>query len=170
MVLLLLRPPQSTAHRFSRFYSTCYQTVPVTTFNREKQTVEVPYYQTEYEDREYTVLRPVTRQREVEVQTVSYQNVTEYRTVNRDMGTLGHSVQPHCSLHPCQVDPRPGVIGWLNRTGYSLQTAFMPSYTTSRQYVPKSGHLSGALCATGRHPWHTKSHCGRDRNGGRTPH
>lgn len=117
-------------------YSTCYQTVPVTTFTREKQTVEVPYYQTEYEDREYTVLRPVTRQREVEVQTVSYQNVTEYRTVNRDMGRWVTQYNPIARCTPCQVDPRPGVIGWLNRTGYSLQTAFMPSYTTSRQYVP----------------------------------
>ncbi len=116
--------------------ATCYQTVPVTTYTREKQTVEVPTYETAYEDREVTVYRPVTQSREVEVPTVSYQNVTEYRTVNRDMGrwiTRYHCVQK-CS--PCQVDPRPGVIGWMNRTGYSMRTAFMPNYTTSRQYVP----------------------------------
>jgi hypothetical protein len=28
------------------------------------------------------------------------------------------------------------MLGWLNRTGYSFRTAFMPNYTTSRQYVP----------------------------------
>ena len=64
--------------------ATCYQTVPVTTYTREKQTVEVPTYETAYEEREVTQYRPVTRSREVEVPTVSYQNVTEYRTVNRD--------------------------------------------------------------------------------------
>ena len=116
--------------------STCYQTVPVTTYTQEKQTVERPYYQTSYEEREVTVMRPVTRQREVEVPTVSYQNVTEYRTVNRDMGRWVTQYQPVSRCSPCEVDPRPGVIGWLNRTGYSMRTAFMPSYTTSRQYVP----------------------------------
>ncbi len=117
-------------------YQSCYQTVPVTTYSREKQTVEVPYYETAYEDREVTVMRPVTRQREVEVPTVSYQNVTEYQTVNRDMGRWKTDYHPITRCAPCEVDPRPGVIGWLNRTGYSMRTAFMPSYTTSRQYVP----------------------------------
>lgn len=117
-------------------YSTCYQTVPVTTYTREKQTVEVPYYETAYEDREVTVMRPVNRQREVEVPTVSYQNVTEIRTVNRDMGRWMTNYHPVPKHTPCQVDPRPGVIGWLNRTGYSMQSAFTPNYTTSRQYVP----------------------------------
>ncbi len=117
-------------------YQTCYQTVPMTTYAREKQTVEVPYYETAYEDREFTVMRPVTRQREVEVPTVSYQNVTEYQTVNRDMGRWVTRYHPITRCSPCQVDPRPGVIGWLNRTGYSMQTAFMPSYSSSRQYVP----------------------------------
>lgn len=115
---------------------TCYQTVPVTTYTREKQTVEVPYYQTAYEDREVTVMRPVTRAREVEIPTVSYQNVTEVQTVNRDMGRWVTRYHPITRCAPCQVDPRPGVIGWLNRTGYSMRTAFMPSYSTSREYVP----------------------------------
>jgi len=116
--------------------ATCYQTVPVTTYAREKQTVEVPYYKTEYEEREVTVMRPVTRQREVEVPTVSYQNVTEMRTMTRDMGRWQTNYQPVQKCSPCQVDPRPGMIGWLNRTGYSFRSAMTPSYTTSRQYVP----------------------------------
>jgi hypothetical protein len=116
--------------------TTCYQTVPVTTFTREKQTVEVPTYETAYEEREVTQYRPVTRSREVEVPTVSYQNVTEYRTVNRDMGRWITRYHPVTKCAPCQVDPRPGVVGWMNRTGYSMRTAFMPNYTTSRQYVP----------------------------------
>lgn len=117
-------------------YSTCYQTVPVTTMVPEKQTVERPYYETAYEDREVTIMRPVTRQREIEVPTVSYQTVTENRTVNRDMGRWVTSYQPVNKCSPCQYDSRPGVIGWLNRSGYSFRSAMTPNYTTSRQYVP----------------------------------
>lgn len=117
-------------------YSTCYQTVPVTTLQREKQTVKVPYYKTSYREQKVTYHEPVTRQREIEVPTVSYKNVTEYRTVNRDMGRWVTQYNPVTKYSPCQVDPRPGMIGWLNRTGYSFRTAFMPNYTTARQYVP----------------------------------
>lgn len=116
--------------------TTCYQTVPVTTYRQEKQTVQEPYYQTAYEDREVTVMRPVTVRREVEVPTVSYRTVTEQRTVERDMGRWMTRYTPVQKYAPCQVDPRPGLIGWLNRTGYSFRTAFMPNYYTSRQYVP----------------------------------
>ncbi|MFO0976560.1 MAG: hypothetical protein U0996_09195 [Planctomycetaceae bacterium] len=114
----------------------CYQTIPVTTYKQERQTVEVPTYQTAYEDRQVTYYRPVTQSREVEIPTVSYQNVTECQTVNRDMGRWITRYHPVAKCSPCQVDPRPGVIGWLNRSGYSMRTAFMPNYTTSREYVP----------------------------------
>jgi hypothetical protein len=67
---------------------------------------------------------------------VSYQNVVEYQTVNRDMGRWITRYHPVARCSPCQIDPRPGVVGWLNRTGYSMRTAFMPSYTTSREYMP----------------------------------
>lgn len=116
--------------------ATCYQTVPVTTYAQVKQTVEVPRYETATEEREVTVYRPVTTSREVEVPTVSYQNVVENRTVNRDMGRWVTNYHPVAKSAPCQVDPRPGVLGWMNRTGYSMRSAFVPNYTTSRQYVP----------------------------------
>ncbi|MEQ9411730.1 MAG: hypothetical protein RIK87_28705 [Fuerstiella sp.] len=117
-------------------YSACYQTVPVTTYRQERQTVKVPYYKTAYEDREVTVYEPVTRQRTVEVPTVSYQNVVDNRVVHRDMGRWQTNYQPVARCSPCQVDPRPGLMGWLNRTGYSFRSAFTPNYRTSRQYVP----------------------------------
>ena len=116
--------------------ATCYQTVPVTTYAQVKQTVEVPHYETTMEERPITVLRPVTTSREVDVDTVSYQNVVENKTVTRDMGRWVTNYHPVAKSAPCQVDPRPGVIGWMNRTGYSMKTAFVPNYTTSRQYVP----------------------------------
>ena len=116
--------------------ATCYQTVPVTTYAQVKQTVEVPHYETTMEERPITVLRPVTTSREVDVPTVTYQNVVENKTVTRDMGRWVTNYHPVAKSAPCQVDPRPGVIGWMNRTGYSMKTAFVPNYTTSRQYVP----------------------------------
>ena len=116
--------------------ATCYQTVPVTTYAQVKQTVEVPRYETTMEEREVTVYRPVTQSREVEVPHVTYQNVVENRTVNRDMGRWITNYHPVAKCAPCQVDPRPGVLGWMNRTGYSMRSAFVPKYTTSRQYVP----------------------------------
>lgn len=118
-------------------YSACYQTVPVTTYKREKQTVEVPEYYTDYEERDVTTYTPVTRTREVEVPTVSYRTVSENRTVTKDMGRWVTNYQPVSKCAPCQVDPRPGMMGWLNRTGYSFRSAFTPDYRTSRQYVPK---------------------------------
>ncbi len=117
--------------------ATCYQTVPVTTYAQVKQTVEVPHYETAMENREVTVYKPVTTSREVEVPTVTYQNVVENRTVNKDMGRWVTNYHPVAKCAPCQVDPRPGVMGWMNRTGYSMRTAFVPNYTTSRQYVPQ---------------------------------
>ncbi|MCA9065254.1 MAG: hypothetical protein KDA96_19430 [Planctomycetaceae bacterium] len=117
-------------------YSTCYQRVPVTTMVQDKQTVEVPYYETSYEDRKVTVYRPVTTTREVEIPTVSYQNVTEYRQVNRDLGRWVTNYQPVCKMSPCQVDPRPGVIGFVFLTSQSLPRSTLLHYTTSRQYVP----------------------------------
>ena len=116
--------------------ATCYQTVPVTTYAQVKQTVEVPQYVTEMEERPITVYRPVTTTREVDVPTVTYQNVVETKTVTRDMGRWVTNYHPVAKCAPCEVDPRPGVLGWMNRTGYSMKTAFVPNYTTSRQYVP----------------------------------
>lgn len=116
--------------------TTCYQDVPVTTYHREQRTVEEPYLRTTYEDREVTVMKPVTTQREVEIPTVSYRNVTENRTVTRDMGRWITRYIPVQKYSPCQVDARPGLIGWLNRTGYAFRTAFRPNYYTSRQYMP----------------------------------
>ncbi len=117
-------------------YSAAYQTVPVTTYKTETQKVEVPEYYTDYESRDVTTYTPVTRTREVEVPTVSYQTVTQNRTVTRDMGRWVTNYQPVAKCAPCQVDSRPGMMGWLNRTGYSFRSAFTPNYRTSRQYVP----------------------------------
>ena len=129
--------PAASCTPIQPVYSACYQTVPVTTYKREKRTVEVPEYKTEYEDRDVTIYKPVTTQRTVEVPTVSYRTVTENRVINRDMGRWMTNYTPVQKCSPCQVDPRPGMIGWLNRTGYSFRNSFTPNYRTTRQYVPR---------------------------------
>lgn len=118
-------------------YSACYQRVPVTTYKQEARTVSEPYYKTKYVDQEVVKYEPVTRQQTVEVPFVTYKTVQDNRVVHKDMGRWVTNYQPVKKCDACQVDPRPGMLGWLNRTGYSMRSAFTPNYKTSRQYVPK---------------------------------
>ena len=39
-------------------------------------------------------------------------------------------------MSPCQYDPNPGLLGWMNRTGYEMRMAFTPPVTYHRQWVP----------------------------------
>ena len=128
---------QTTCTPIMPVQSTCYQTVPVITYRTERKKVQEPYYVNEVKEQKVTVMKPVTRQRTVEVPVTSYQTVTENRTTQRDLGRWQTNYQPIAKCAPCQVDPRPGMIGWLNRTGYSFRSAFIPDYKTTRQYVPK---------------------------------
>lgn len=115
---------------------TCYQTVPTVEYQEVKRTVERPVVETRYVDQEVTAYRPITETRVAEVPTVSYQNVTEYQCVTRDMGQWVTQRECVNRLSPCQYDPRPGFMGGMNRFGYSLRSAFSPSFRTRRQYIP----------------------------------
>jgi hypothetical protein len=115
---------------------TCYQTVPVTEYQEIKRTVERPVVETRYVDQEVTAYRPITEARVQEVPIVNYQSVTEYQTVTRDMGQWVTQRECISRPAPCQYDPRPGILGGMNRFGYSLRSAFTPSFRTRRDYVP----------------------------------
>ncbi|MDA1017230.1 MAG: hypothetical protein O3A00_22580 [Planctomycetota bacterium] len=115
-----------------------YRTVPVTEYQQVKQTVRRPVVETNYEERPVTAYRPVTETRTAEVPTVSYENVTEYRTVQHNTGQWQTQYQPVPRVAPCQYDGRPGLLGWLNRTGYSMRMAVTPKYVVNREYVPQS--------------------------------
>lgn len=115
---------------------TVYQTVPVTEYQRTKRTVMKPVNEVQYVDREVTEYIPVTATKTAEVPVVNYQNVTEYRTVQRDMGGWVTHVEPIAKMAPCQYDARPTFGGWLNRTSYGIRSAFTPNYRTSRLYQP----------------------------------
>lgn len=115
----------------------CYQTVPVTEYREVTQTVRRPIYETKYVEQPVTEYHPVVEQRTVEVPTVQYQSVTELHEVPRDASYWMTSYQPNPKMSPCQYDPRPGMLGWLNRTGYSIRQSFTPNYIAQRHYVPQ---------------------------------
>ena len=111
-------------------------TVPVTEYRQCRQIVHRPVVQTTYVDQPCTEYRQVCETKTACVPQVSYQTVTECRTVQKD---CGHWVtQQHCRpmVSPCQYDNRPDLMGFLNRTGYSIRMAFTPKVYTTRSYVP----------------------------------
>lgn len=115
---------------------TCYQTVPVTEYQQVQRTVERPVVETRYVDQEVTAYRPITEARVAEVPITQYQNVTEYQCVTRDMGQWVTHRECVYRPSPCEYDPRPGLMGGMNRWGYSMRTAFSPAFRTRREYVP----------------------------------
>jgi hypothetical protein len=144
---VLLNAGPASAQLFSSWYDPCnccrpvvcqpaYQTVPVTEYREIRQTVQRPVMETQYVDREVTEYHPVTEQRTAEIPTVEYVNVTENQTVTRDMGQWCTTYRCNPKMAPCQYDPRPGVAGWLNRSGYRIRSAFTPNVIAQRHYVP----------------------------------
>lgn len=113
-----------------------YQTVPVTEYQEVKQTVMRPVTETKYVDQQVTEYRPVTETRTAEVPVTTYVPVTEMQTVMQDRSYYQTQYVPNCRMSPCQYDPRPGLLGWMNRTGYEMRSAFTPRYTAYRQFVP----------------------------------
>ena len=99
-------------------------------------TVQTPVAYTQYVNQPVTQMVPVTRQQTRQIPSVQYRTVTQYQTRNRDMGRWVTRYTPNRRLSPCQVDPRPGFGGWLNRTGYEMRNMFTPQYSTRREYVP----------------------------------
>jgi hypothetical protein len=114
----------------------CYQTVPVTTYEPHHCTVMKPVVHTEIIEQPVTECRPVCEQRTAQIPTCTYQPVTEFVQQTRDAGCWRTYYQctPRCS--PCQYDPNPGLIGWMNRTGYEMRMAFTPPVQPHRQWVP----------------------------------
>jgi hypothetical protein len=128
---------QTVAIPMQPVMQTVYQQVPVTEYRPEKQMVQRQVMETKYVDREVTAYRPITETRTAEVPTVSYQDVTEYQTVMRNMGYWRTRYEPNCKASPCQYDGRPGLMGWMNRTGYEFVSAFQPAYNVRREYCPQ---------------------------------
>jgi hypothetical protein len=114
----------------------CYRQVPVTHYEPYEQTVMKPVCRTEYIEQPVTVCKPVIEQKVAEVPECTYHPVTEFYPQTRDCGRW--VTVCHCCprMSPCQYDPNPGLIGWMNRTGYEMRMAFTPQYTYERRWAP----------------------------------
>ena len=113
-----------------------YQSVPVTEYRELRQTVQRPVVEQHWEDRQVTEYHPVTETRTAEIPSIAYEDVTEYRTVQRDLGGWQTQYYVRPEVGPCQFDPRPGFAGWWNRTAFSVRQAFTPKVVARRQYIP----------------------------------
>lgn len=115
-----------------------YDTVQVTEYQAVQQKVQKPVVETKWVDQAVTEMRPVTQQRTVNVPTVDYQTVTEYKQVQKQVGYWATKTEPTGKVASCQYDNRPGMVGWMNRTGYDIRNAFTPTTKVSRTYVPQT--------------------------------
>jgi hypothetical protein len=116
---------------------TVYQQVPVTEYQPTKQIAQRQVFETKYVDQAVTAYRPVTETRTAEIPTVSYQDVSECQTVMRNAGYWTTRCQQNYRPSPCEYDGRPGMTGWMNRTGMEIRNAFTPAYTTKREFHPQ---------------------------------
>jgi len=114
----------------------CYRTVPVTEYREVQRVVQRPEYYTEYEDREVTEYRRVCENQAVQIPTVSYQTVTECRTVQRDCGRWVTQMECRPKMAPCDYDNRPDIFGAFNRAAYSMRMALTPDYVTRQTWQP----------------------------------
>ncbi len=130
--------PCNTCCQTVQVVQPCYQTVPVTEYQEVRETVRKPVYETKYVNQSVIECRPVTEQRTVEVPQVTYDTVTTCQTQYRNAGYWQTTRQPICRVSPCEYDNRPNLVGWLNRTGYSMRSAFMPKTRTNRTYIPRT--------------------------------
>jgi hypothetical protein len=114
----------------------CYQTVPVTTYEPHHCTVMKPVVHTEIIEQPITECRPICETKVAQVPYCSYQPVTTFVQQTRDAGCWRTYTQCCPRMSPCQYDSNPGLIGWMNRTGYEMRMAFTPQVTYQRQWVP----------------------------------
>jgi hypothetical protein len=114
----------------------CYQTVPITTYEPHHCTVMKPVVHTEMVEEPVTECRPVCETRTAQIPTCTYQPVTEFVQQTRDAGCWRTYCQCNPRMSPCQYDSNPGLLGWMNRTGYEMRMAWTPPATYRRQWVP----------------------------------
>ncbi len=115
-----------------------YDTVHVTEYQPVRQKVQKPVVETKWVEQAVTEMRPVVQQRTVNVPTVDYQTVTEYKKVQKQAGYWVTKNEATGKVAPCQYDDRPGFTGWMNRTGYEMRTAFTPQTRATRQFIPQT--------------------------------
>lgn len=116
----------------------CYRTVPVTEYQQVRERVRRPVTEVEYVDQPITTYRPVTETRTVDVPVTTYQDVVEYKQVATNGGHWQTRYTPTQKMSACQYDPRNDIFGFMNRTAYSVRSAFTPNMVASREFVPQN--------------------------------
>lgn len=129
-------PVQAVCSYVQPVRETVYKEMPVTKYRTVQKTAKVPKYRTAYEERDVTVYRTVNEQKTVEVPYTTYQNVQTCQTAQVDRSRWQTTYVPTQKTSPCCYDGRPGFLGWMNRTGYEMRSAFTPKYVARRQFVP----------------------------------
>ncbi len=114
------------------------QNVQATEYRPVKQTVSKPVVTTEYVDQAVTVMTPVNELRTTNVPTVNYQTVTEYKTVQKQVGYWVTKNVPTNRVNAFQYDNRPNALGAMNRASYNMRNAFTPPFQQVRQFVPQT--------------------------------
>ena len=122
------------------------QDVNVTEYQAVKRQVSKPVVTTEYVDQLVTEMRPVSELKTVNVPTVDYQTVTEYKTVQKQMGYWVTKNVPTNRVSAYQYDNRPNAAGAMNRASYNMRNAFTPTYQQQRQYVPQTMTCTVPYC------------------------
>lgn len=117
---------------------TVYRQVPVIEHQPVRQAVKKPIVETKYVEQPVTEYVPVTEVKTVNIPTVSYQDVTEYQTVFRNMGYYRTRYEPNVKVAGCEIDPRPGMTGWFNRTIHDFRTSMTPDQRAIREYIPQT--------------------------------
>ncbi|HWL11205.1 MAG TPA: hypothetical protein VNQ76_22545, partial [Planctomicrobium sp.] len=115
---------------------TVYQDVQKVEYKPYQKTVKVAKVVTDYEDRPVTTYQTVSEPRTVDVQSFVPQQVTEMRPVTINQSYWQTSCQAIPKYSPCAYDSRPGLMGQMNRMGYSLRNTFTPNYVARREFVP----------------------------------
>lgn len=115
---------------------TVYQDVDQVEYRTVQKTVKSPKVVTVMEDRDVVTYQQITEQRTVDVPSYITQTVTEMKPVaiNQSYWQTSHQAVQKCS--PCEYDPRPGLLGEFNRLGIAMRNSFTPNYVTHRQFVP----------------------------------
>lgn len=101
-----------------------------------QKTVKVAEYKTVMEPRQFVQYQTVNEPRTANIQEMSYQTVQECRPVTVNRSYWQTSMQPVPKMASCQYDPRPGMLGAMNRFGWDMRMAFTPNYIPRRQFVP----------------------------------
>ncbi|MBI1312333.1 hypothetical protein GC176_13670 [bacterium] len=114
------------------------QQVAVTEYQQVKQKVKRPVTEVEYIEQPVTTYRPVVETLTRDVPVTTYQDVTECQTVTKNCGYWQTNWYRNPKVTPCEYDPTPGPLGWLNRTAYSVRSALTPNMIATRQYVPQT--------------------------------